>query len=86
MWPYLLYAQTLKNSKVLVVGGGMTQFEPLVLAQAGCNVTVIDANLDNLRLLSKIADASEIPRQLLHLACVPSPPLTPSFSSLSFDA
>ena len=72
VWPYLLYAQTFKNSRVLVVGGGMTQFEPLVLANSGCNVTIIDTNLDNLKLLNRIADASSTPRSRLHLAYVPS--------------
>ncbi|QDZ23411.1 hypothetical protein HOP50_10g59500 [Chloropicon primus] len=72
MWPYMLYAQSLKRSNVLVVGGGMTQFEPLVMVNSGVNVTVVDSNLNNLKLLNRIADSSQINKNLLHLVYVPN--------------
>jgi len=67
IWPYLLYAQSLKGSKALVVGGGMTQFEPLILARSGVNVTVVDSNLGNLKLLQSLAESSGTPQHLFHL-------------------
>ena len=72
VWPYMLYSQTFKGSDVLVVGAGMTQFEPLVLANTGCNVTVVDTNINNLKLLNRIADASDVDRANLHLVYAPT--------------
>ena len=72
VWPYLMYSQTFKGSNVLVVGGGMTQFEPLVMANAGCNVTVVDTNVNNLKLLNRIVQSSETRREMIHLVLAPT--------------
>lgn len=60
VWPYLLYAQSLRGATALFVGGGLTQFEPLILARAGVRVTVVDSDETNLAILERIANATEL--------------------------